>query len=92
MPVDDDDQHIVLKFQPVPKSRQETGRKHPTTPKADLEDMIAGRAALIALVLSIAIVSEWIPVGRYSIGTVACIAGLAVAAKVIKARRTKVRR
>jgi hypothetical protein len=90
MPVDDDDQHMVLKFRPVLKSRQETGRKYPTTPKADLEDMIASGAVLIALVLSIAIVSGWIPVGRYSIGAVTCFGGLAVAAKVIKARRTKV--
>ena len=89
MPDDDDDQHIVLNFQPGPRSRQANGRKAPTRPKTDPEDMIASGAVVAALVFAVAMVSGWLPVGRYTIGLVAGLAALAVAARLIKARRSK---
>jgi hypothetical protein len=89
MPDDEDDQHIVLNFQPGPRSRQANGRKGPTRPKTDPEDMIASGAVVAALVFAVAMVSGWLPVGRYTIGLVAGLAALAVAAKLIKARRSK---
>jgi hypothetical protein len=91
MPDDNDNQHIVLNFQPGPKSRQETGRKRPTNLKTNTnpEDAIASGAIVIALIFAVAIVSGWVPVGRYTIGIVACFAALAAAAKFVKARRSK---
>jgi hypothetical protein len=88
MPDDDDDQHIVLKFQPRSKVRQKTGRARQTHSQADPEDMLASGAVLLALVLAVAMVSAWVPVGGYTIGIVAGLAALAVAAKLIKARRS----
>jgi hypothetical protein len=90
MPDDDQDQENVLKFRPGRKPRQESGRMHaPTNLKTDPKDIIASGAALLALVLAVAMVSAWVPAGRYTIGTAACLAGLAVAAKLIKTRRSK---
>jgi hypothetical protein len=90
MPDDNDDQHIVLKFQPRPKSRDKSrpGREHPARLHPDPEDMLTSGAALLALVLAVAMVSGWVPVGEYTIGIVAGLIALAVAAKLIKARRS----
>jgi hypothetical protein len=94
MPDDSDDQHIVLNFQPRPKSkpkprsRQGTGRDSPRL-QADPEDLVASGAVVLALVVAVAIVSGWVPVDRYAFGIVAGLAALAVAAKLIKARRSK---
>jgi hypothetical protein len=92
-PMPDDDQHIVLKFQPRPKSRQKsrqkTGRERPTHLYPDPEDMVASGAVVLALIVAVAIVSGWVPAGGYTIGVVAGLAAVAVAAKLIKARRSK---
>ena len=88
MPDDNDDRHIVLKFQPRSKARQKTGRARPTHSQPDPEDMLASGAVLLVLVLAVAMVSGWVPVGEYTIGIVASLAALAVAAKLIKARRS----
>jgi hypothetical protein len=95
MPDDNDDQHIVLNFQPRPKSKpnakspQRTGREPPTSLQSDPEDMVASGAVVLALIVAVAIVSGWLPVDRYAFGIVAGLAALAVAAKLIKARRSK---
>jgi hypothetical protein len=89
MPDDNDDQHIVLNFQPGPRSRRANGQKGPTHLKTDPEDIIASGAVVVALIFAVAMVSGWVPVGRYTIGIVACLAALAVAVKLIKARRSK---
>jgi hypothetical protein len=93
MPDDDDDQHIVLNFKPRPKpsrkSRQQPGRERSPGSQPDVEDMAAGGAVVLALVVAIAIVSGWVPAGPYTLGIVACLAALAVAAKLIKSRRSK---
>ncbi len=89
MPDDNDDQHIVLDFQPGPRSRQANGRKEPANLKTDPEDVIASSAAVVALIFAVAMVSGWVPLGRYTIGIVACLTALAVAVKLIKARRSK---
>ena len=89
MPDHDDDQHIVLNFQPPPKPRREAARTGPSGLPADPQDIIASAAVVAALVLAVAMVSGWIAFGPYSIGIAACLAALAVAAKLIKARRSK---
>jgi|HubBroStandDraft_6_1064221.scaffolds.fasta_scaffold971328_1 hypothetical protein len=89
MPDDDDDQHIVLNFQPRPKPRPGTGRKPPTHLQTDPEDLIAGGAVIAALILAVALVSGWVPADRYAVGVFACLAAVAIAAKLIRARRSK---
>jgi hypothetical protein len=89
MPDDDDDQHIVLNFQARRKPRKEIGGRQPAHFQAAPEDIVASGAVLAALVLAVALVSGWIPFGRYSIGIVACLAVLAAGAKLLKARRSK---
>jgi protein-S-isoprenylcysteine O-methyltransferase Ste14 len=89
MPDDNDDQHIVLNFQPGPRSRRANGQKRPTHLKTDPQDIIASGAVVVALIFAVAMVSGWVPVGRYTIGIVACLAALAAAVKLIKARRSK---
>jgi hypothetical protein len=51
--------------------------------------MVASGAVVLALVVAVAIVSGWVPVDRYAFGIVGGLAALAVAAKLIKARRSK---
>lgn len=89
MPDDNDDEHIVLNFQSRPKPRQGTGGKQPTRLQTDSEDIVASGAVILALIFAVAMVSGWIPVDLYTIGILACLAALAVAAKLIKARRSK---
>jgi hypothetical protein len=89
MPDDDDDQHIVLKFEPGRKAAQEAKRKRPSSLQADPQDIIASGAVVAALVFAVAMVSGWIPFGLYTIGIVAFCVALAVGAKLLKARRSK---
>jgi hypothetical protein len=89
MPDDDTDKHVVLNFQSRPRSRQANGQKQPSAPKADPEDMITGCAVIAALGVAVAMVSGWVPFDRYTVGFTACLAALAVAARLIKARRSK---
>jgi hypothetical protein len=89
MPDDGDDEHIVLNFQSRPRSRQANGQKPPNDLKPDREDMITGGAVIAALILAVAAVSGWVPVDRYIIGIIACFAVVAIAAKLVKARRSK---
>jgi hypothetical protein len=85
----DDDEHIVLKFQPGRKPRQEAAGQRPAHLQTDPEDFIAGGTVLLALIFAVAMVSGWIAFDRYTIGIVACLAVLAVGAKLVKARRSK---
>ena len=89
MPDDDDDQHIVLNFQPRRKPRKETGGRQSAQHQAAPEDLVASGAVVVALVFAVAIVSGWFPFGLYSISVVACLAALAAGAKLVKARRSK---
>jgi hypothetical protein len=93
MPDDDDDQHIVLNFEPrrkaQPKPRQKTGGERQPAAQPDPEDVVASGAVILALVAGIAIGSGWLPVSRYTLGIVAGLAVVAVAAKLIKSRRSK---
>ena len=89
MPDDDHDQPNVVKFRRGRKPRQEPRGMRAPDLKTDPEDIIASGAALLVLILAVAMVSAWVPVGRYTIGIAACLAGLAVAAKLIKTRRSK---
>ena len=89
MPDDKDDKHVVLKFQAGRKPGRETASKRPTRLQAGPEDMMASGAVVVALVFAVAMVSGWVPVDLYTIGIIAGLAALTVAAKVIKARRSK---
>jgi hypothetical protein len=87
---DDDDEHIVLNFQSRPKSRQANGANRPSNLKTTApEDLVSGGTVIVALVLAVAMVSGWVPLDRYSAGILACLAALAAAAKLIRARRSK---
>jgi hypothetical protein len=85
----DDDQHIVLNFQPRRKPRRETGRTQPAHLRSDPEDIVASAAVVAALVVAVAMASGWIPFSGYTIGILAGLAALAIGAKVLKARRSK---
>jgi hypothetical protein len=90
MPDDNDDEHIVLNFQSRPKPRQANGQNRPSDFKTTApEDLITGGAVIIALILAVAMVSGWVPIDRYMVGTMACLAALAAAARLIRARRSK---
>ena len=90
MPDDDDDEHIVLNFQSRPKPRQANGQKRPSDLKTTApEDLITGGAVIVALILAVAMVSGWVPIDRYIVGILACLAALAAAARLIRARRSK---
>jgi hypothetical protein len=90
MPDDNDDEHIVLNFQSRPKPRQANGQNRPSALKTTAsEDLITGGAVIIALILAVAMVSGWVPIDRYMVGTMACLAALAAAARLIRARRSK---
>ena len=87
---DDDDEHIVLNFQSRPKSRQANGANRPSNLKTTApEDLVSGGTVIVALVLAVAMVSGWVPLDRYSAGILACLAALAAAARLIRARRSK---
>jgi hypothetical protein len=89
MPDDGDDEHIVLNFQSRPRSRRANGQKPPRDLEPGREDMITSGAVIAALVLAVAGVSGWVPIDRYTIGIIACLAIAAITAKLAKARRSK---
>jgi hypothetical protein len=87
---DDDDEHIVLNFQSRPKPRQANGPNRPSNLNTTApEDLITGGAVIIALIVAVAMVSGWVPIDRYIVGIIACLAALAGAARLIRARRSK---
>lgn len=87
---DDDDEHIVLNFQSRPKPRQTNGQQGPSALKTTApEDLVTGGAVIIALILAVAMVSGWVPLDRYMVGILACLAALAAAARLIRTRRSK---
>jgi hypothetical protein len=87
---DNDDEHIVLNFQSRPKPRQTNGQKGPSGLKATApEDLVTGGAVIVALILAVAMVSGWVPLDRYIAGVLACLAVVAVAARLIRTRRSK---
>jgi hypothetical protein len=87
---DDDDEHIVLNFQSRPKPRRANGHKPPRDPRTTApEYLITSGAVITALILAVAMVSGWVPLDRYSVGLLACLAALAAAARLIRAKRSK---
>jgi hypothetical protein len=90
MPDDNDDEHIVLNFQSRPKPRQANGANRPNDLKnVAPEDLITSGAVIMALILALAMGSRWVPIDRYTVGIMACLAVLAVAARMIRTRRSK---
>jgi hypothetical protein len=87
MPDDKDDRDNLLQFRPVVRP-EKNGRKRQTGIGADPEDMIAAGAAIFALVLAVAMVSQWVPINAYTVGIVACSAAGFVVLKLIRARRS----
>src|SRR5258708_34309894 len=90
MPDDNDDQHVVLNFQPRSRSQPKSPQRgRQPGPQADLEDIVASGAVILALVAPIAIGSGWVPASRYTLGIRAWLAVLAGAAKNIRATRSQ---
>lgn len=89
MPDDNDDEHIVLNFQSRPKPRPANGQRPSDLKTTAPEDLITGGAVIVALILAVAMVSGWVPIDRYMVGILACLAALAAAARLIRARRSK---
>ncbi|HEY4404804.1 MAG TPA: hypothetical protein VGN55_09110 [Xanthobacteraceae bacterium] len=83
---DKDDRDNLLQFRPVAKSAK-SGRGPQTSLGADPADLITAGAAVVALVLAVAMVSQWVPINTYTVGIVACSAAGFVIAKLIRPRR-----
>jgi hypothetical protein len=86
MPDDKNDRDNLLPFRPVAKP-EKSGRKHQTSLGADPADLITAGAAIVALVLAVAMVSQWVPINAYTVGIVACSAAGFVVGKLMRARR-----
>lgn len=87
MPDDNDERDNLLPFRPVAKP-EKSGRKPQTSMGAsDPADLITAGAAIVALVLAVAMVSQWVPINAYTVGIVACSAVGFVIAKLMRARR-----
>ncbi len=74
--------HFKLGFKP-----EKSGRKHQTKISVDPEDVIAAGAVFVALIVAVAMVSQWVPINGYTVGIVACSGAGAVIAKLVRARR-----
>jgi hypothetical protein len=86
MPDDKDDHDNLLQFRPVVRP-EKNGRERQTGIAADPEDLIAAGAAILALVLAVAMVSQWVPINAYTVAMVACSAAGFVVLKLMRARR-----
>ena len=86
MPDDKDDPDNLLQFRPVAKPGK-SGPGRQATIGVDPEDLIAAGAAILALVLAVAMVSQWVPVNVFTVGIMACSAAGFVILKLIRARR-----
>lgn len=87
MPDNEDDHDNLLHFRLRTKSAK-NGRKHQTDLRVNPEDVIASGAVIVALIIAVAMVSQWLPINVYTVGTVACSGAGAAIAKIIKARRS----
>ncbi len=86
MPDDSDEPDNLIPFRPVAKPGK-SGRKPQSSIGVDPEDLIAAGAAILALALAVAMVSQWVPINVYTVGIVVCSgAGFGVA-RLIRARR-----
>jgi hypothetical protein len=52
----------------------------------DPEDLIAGAAALVAVIFAISVVAGWLELNRYTAGIIACSGAGTVIAKIAKSR------
>jgi hypothetical protein len=86
MPDDKDDPDNLLPFRPVAKPGK-SGPKSQTRIGVDPEDLIAAGAAILALVLAVAMVSQWVPINVFTVGIMACSAAGFVILKLMRARR-----
>jgi Flp pilus assembly protein TadB len=88
MPDDKDGPDNLLPFRPVAKP-DKSGRKRQSGIGVDPEDLITAGAALVALVLAVAMASQWVPINVYTVGIVVCSGAGFVVAKLIRARRSR---
>jgi Flp pilus assembly protein TadB len=86
MPDDEDEPDNLLQFRPLAKP-DKSGRKRQSGIAVDPEDLITAGAAIVALVLAVAMASQWVPINVYTIGIVACCGAGFVIAKLIRAKR-----
>jgi hypothetical protein len=87
MPDDRDDPDNLIQFRPVAKPKK-SGANRGSSIGVDPEDLITAGAAILALVLAVAMVSQWVPINVYTVGIVVCSAAGFVVAKLIRARRS----
>jgi hypothetical protein len=87
MPDNENDHDNLLHFRLRTKS-EKNGRKHQTDLRVDPEDVIASGAVIVALIIAVAMVSQWLPINAYTVGMAACSGAAAAIAKIIKARRS----
>jgi Flp pilus assembly protein TadB len=86
MPDDEDEPDNLLQFRPLAKP-DKSGRKRQSGIGVDPEDLITAGAAIVALVLAVAMASQWVPINVYTVGIVACCGAGFVIAKLIRAKR-----
>jgi hypothetical protein len=84
---DRDEPHNLIQFRPVAKPKK-SGRQHQSSIGVDPEDLITAGAAILALVLAVAMVSQWVPINVYTVGIVVCAGAGFMIAKLIRARRS----
>jgi hypothetical protein len=87
MPDDRDDPDNLIQFRPVAKAKK-GGAKRGSSLGVDPADLITAGAAILALVLAVAMASQWIPINVYTVGIVVCSGAGFVVAKLIRARRS----
>jgi hypothetical protein len=87
MPDDRDEPDNLIQFRPLAKPKKSGSQRQPSL-GADPGDLIAAGAAVLALVLAIAMASQWAPINVYTLGIVACSAAGFVVARLIRARRS----
>jgi hypothetical protein len=87
MPDNRDDPDNLLQFRPVAKPKK-SGRKRQSSIGVDPEDLITAGAAILALVLAVAMASQWVPINVYTVGIVVSSGAGFVVAKLIRAGRS----
>jgi hypothetical protein len=84
---DDDDNLVPFRLR---KKTKKNGHKRQADLKIDPVDIIASGTIIFALILAVAMISQWLPINAYTGGIVACSIVGFVIAKLIKARRARV--
>jgi hypothetical protein len=87
MPNDSDDPDNLIPFRPVARPGK-SGRKPQSSIGVDPEDLMTAGAAILALVLAVAMVSQWVPINVYTVGIVVCCGAGFVVARLIRAKRS----